>query len=162
MLTFDPWSKINRVPPLITNNLHLKFASDRAKTAACIMPTRFHTQSAKVYLILWPRDSKSIRYVPALIIHNLHMKFENDRTAVCIVSTKFYIQSAKVDLDLWPCDTKSIEFLLSLSTVYIWSWKVIWIKLCIYYLTRTMTKSQKGPRRGSVTMTVTFWVMTFT
>ena len=50
------------VPPLITNNLHLKFASDRSKTVACIMPTRFHTQSAKDDINLWPRDSKSIRF----------------------------------------------------------------------------------------------------
>ena len=31
-LTFDPWPKINKIPPLITNNLHVKFESDSAKT----------------------------------------------------------------------------------------------------------------------------------
>ena len=94
-------------------------------------------------MTLWLKINK----VPALIIHNLHMKFENDWTAVCIVSTKFYIQSAKVEFDLWPCDSKSIEFLLSLSTVYIWSLKVIGIKLCIYYLTGTLAKSERAPPR---------------
>ena len=44
------WSKINRVPPLITHNVHVKFESDWAKTEVCILPTSFYTKSAKVDL----------------------------------------------------------------------------------------------------------------
>ena len=63
------------------------------------------------------------------IIYNLHVKSESDwaKTIVCIVSTRSYIQSAKDDLDLWPHDPKSIGFLLSSSTTYMWSLKVIWL-----------------------------------
>ena len=75
----------------------------------------------------WPK----INRVPPLIIHNLQVKFESDwaKTVVAIVSTRFYLQSAKVDLDLWPRDPKSIGFLLSSSTTYKWSLKVIGQKL---------------------------------
>ena len=38
-----PWSKINRVPPLIIHNLHVKFESDWAKTVVAIVPTRSYT-----------------------------------------------------------------------------------------------------------------------
>ena len=71
----------------------------------------------------WPK----INRVPPLIIHNLHMKFESDwaKTVFTIMSTRSYTQSATVDLDLWPHDPKSIGFLLSSSTTYIWSLKVI-------------------------------------
>ena len=58
-----PWPKINRVPPLIINNLHVKFESDWAKTVVCIVSTRSYTQSAKVDLDLWPRDPKSIGFL---------------------------------------------------------------------------------------------------
>ena len=94
------------------------------------MPTMFYTQSAKVDVDLSPRDKKINRVLP-LIIKNLHVNFESDwtNTVVCIVSTRFYTQSAKVDLDLWPCDPKSIVYLLSTSTTYIWSLKVIGLKL---------------------------------
>ena len=34
-----PWLKINRVPPLIIHNLHVKFESDLAKTVVCIVST---------------------------------------------------------------------------------------------------------------------------
>ena len=57
------WPKINRVPPLIIHNLHVKFESDRAKTVVCILPTRSYTQSAKVDLDLWPRDPKLIGFL---------------------------------------------------------------------------------------------------
>ena len=39
-LTLTPWPKINRVPPLIIHNLHVKFESDRAKSVFCIVSTR--------------------------------------------------------------------------------------------------------------------------
>ena len=58
-----PWPKINRVPPLIIHNLHVKFESDWAKTVVCILPTRSYTQSAKVDLDLWSRDPKSIGFL---------------------------------------------------------------------------------------------------
>ena len=58
-----PWPKINRVPPLTINNLHVKFESDCAKTVVCIVSTRSYTQSAKVGLDLWPRDPKSIGFL---------------------------------------------------------------------------------------------------
>ena len=53
------WPKINRIPPLIIHNLHVKFESDWAKTVVCILPTRSYTQSAKANLDLekawiWP------------------------------------------------------------------------------------------------------------
>ena len=57
------WPKINRVPPLIIHNLHMKFESDWAKTVVCIVSTRSYTQSAKVDLDLWPRDPKSIGFL---------------------------------------------------------------------------------------------------
>ena len=59
-LTLRP--KINRVPPLIVHNLHVKFESDWTKTVVCILPTRSYIQSAKVDLDLWPRDPKSIGF----------------------------------------------------------------------------------------------------
>ena len=58
-----PWPEINRVPPLIINNLHVKFESDWTKTVVCIVSTRSYTQSAKVDLDLWPRDPKSIGFL---------------------------------------------------------------------------------------------------
>ena len=58
-----PWPKINRVPPLIINNLHVKFESDWEKTVVCIVSTRSYTQSAKFDLDLWPRDPKSIGFL---------------------------------------------------------------------------------------------------
>ena len=75
----------------------------------------------------WPKINRG----PLLIIHNLHVKFESDwaKTVVAIVSTRSYTQSATVDLDLWPRDPKSIGFLLSSSTTYMWSLKVIGQKL---------------------------------
>ena len=58
----NPWLKINRVSPLIIDNLHVKYESDWAKTVVCILPTRSYTQSAKVDLDLWPPDQKSIGF----------------------------------------------------------------------------------------------------
>ena len=58
-----PWPKINRVPPLIMANVHVKFESDREKTVAAIESTRFYIQSTKVDLDLWPRDPKSIGFL---------------------------------------------------------------------------------------------------
>ena len=108
-----PWAKINRVPPLIIHNLHMKLESDWVKTVVAIMSTRSYTNchSWPWPLTPWPK----INRVPSLIIHNLHVKFESDwaKTVVAIVSTRFYTQSAKVDLDLWPREPKSIGFLLS-------------------------------------------------
>ena len=108
---------------------HVKFGSDWAKQLVCILPTRSYSQSAKVDLGLWPPWPK-INRVPPLVSHNLHVKSESDwaKTIVCIVSTTSYTQSAKDDLDLWPHDPKSIGFLLSSSTTYMWSLKVIGLK----------------------------------
>ena len=60
-LTLSP--QINRAPPLIIHNLHVKFESDWATTVVCIVSTRSYTQSAKVDLDLWPRDQKSIGFL---------------------------------------------------------------------------------------------------
>ena len=38
----DLWPKINQVPPLIVNNLPVKFKSDWAKTVVCIISTRYN------------------------------------------------------------------------------------------------------------------------
>ena len=113
-----PWSKINRVPPLIISNLHVKFESDWAKTIDCIVSTRSHTQSAKVDL--WPRDPKSIGFLLSSSTTHHNVKFESDwaKIVVYILPTRSYRQSAKVDLDLWSCDPKSIGFLLSSSSTY--------------------------------------------
>ena len=101
-----PWPKINRIPPLIIHNLHVKFESDWAKTVVAIVSTKSYTQSP-------------------------HVKFESDwaKTVVAIVSTRSYTHSVTVDLDFWPRDPKSIGFLLSSSTTYMWSLKVIGQKL---------------------------------
>ena len=61
--SMTPWPKINRVPPLIMVNVHVKFESDWAKTEVGIVSTRSYTQSAKVDLDLWPRDPKSIGFL---------------------------------------------------------------------------------------------------
>ena len=53
-----PWPTINRVPPLIMNNLHAKFESDQAKIVVSIMPIRCYRERAKVDLDLWFRDPK--------------------------------------------------------------------------------------------------------
>ena len=57
------WPKINRVPPLIIHNLHVKFESDWAKTVVAIVSTRSYTLSATVDLDLWPLDPKSIGFL---------------------------------------------------------------------------------------------------
>ena len=122
---WPPWPKINRVPPLVFHNLHVKSESDWAKTIVCIVSTMYYTQCQSWPWIMtqWPKSNR----VPPLIIHNLHVKSECDwaKTIVCIVFTRSYTLSAKDDLDLWPHDPKSIGFLLSSSTTYRWSLKVI-------------------------------------
>ena len=55
--------------------LHVKFESDRTITVACIVPTRFRIQNAKVDLDLWPWDRK-INRDPSLIINNFHVKLK--------------------------------------------------------------------------------------
>ena len=62
-LTCDPVTKINRVSPLIINNLHVKFESDWAYTVVCIVPTSPNIKSAKVDLNLCPYDPKSIGFL---------------------------------------------------------------------------------------------------
>ena len=64
-----PQYKINRVPPLIIQSLHVKFESDCAKKCSIrIVPIRFYIQSAKMTLTLQP---KFYRVLP-LIINILH------------------------------------------------------------------------------------------
>ena len=83
-----PWPKINRIPPLIMNNLDVKFESDWAITVAnCnILPTRFNGQECQSWpLTPWPKCKR----IPPLIANNLHVKFESDwaKTVACIVPT---------------------------------------------------------------------------
>ena len=76
--------KINRVPTLIINNLHVKFENDWTKIiVVCIVLTQLYTQSAKVYLDIWPKINRD----PPLINNNLHMTFESDlaKTIFCIL-----------------------------------------------------------------------------
>ena len=124
-----PVTQINSVPPLVFHNLHVKPGSDWAKTIVCIVSTMYYTQcqSWPWSMTQWPK----INRVPPLIIHNLHVKSESDwaKTIVCIVSKRSYTKSAKDDLDLWPHDLKSIGFLLSSSTTYMWTLKVIGLNL---------------------------------
>ena len=75
-LTFEPQPKIERVPPLIMINFHVKFESDWAKNCCRILPTRFYTQ-CQIWpwpLTLWSK----INSVHRIIINNLHVKFESD------------------------------------------------------------------------------------
>ena len=60
---------------LMIKDLRIKFDSDRAKTVARIVSTRFHSQGSKSDPNRWPRDSKSI---PLQIISNLQVKLESD------------------------------------------------------------------------------------
>ena len=43
-----PWHKVNRVTPLIINNLCVKFENDWAKTVGYIVSTMSSTENAKV------------------------------------------------------------------------------------------------------------------
>ena len=96
----------NEKGPSLINNLHMKFASDQAKTVALSCPQGF--KGIVLNLTLAFDHATKINKVLALIIHNLHVKFESDRanTVVCIMPTRFYIQSAKVDLNLWLREPK--------------------------------------------------------
>ena len=124
--------KIRKYSNKYTPNYHVQESNYRKKEKTYTRQRKaWHPLAGgKVDLDLLSRDPRSL-WVPPLIIHNLHVKFESDwaKTAVCIVSTRSYTQSAKVDLDLWPRDPKSIGFLLSSSTTYMWSLKVIGQKL---------------------------------
>ena len=67
---FTPWPKIDRVPPLITNNIHFKFESDLTKSVVFIMPTSFYTrcESWPWPLILRPKIKRgSCSHHPQLI-----------------------------------------------------------------------------------------------
>ena len=44
----------------LSSQLCLKFEKDWAKTVVCIVPTKFHMQSPKVDLVLWPRSIGSL------------------------------------------------------------------------------------------------------
>ena len=55
-----PGPKINRVPPLIIHNWHVKFESDWTEYVVVMVPTRSYSQSAKFDLDLWLCDPKSI------------------------------------------------------------------------------------------------------
>ena len=48
-LTFDPVPKIYRVPPLIMNNVYIKFESDGAKTVVSILSTRQSAKDARTH-----------------------------------------------------------------------------------------------------------------
>ena len=61
-----PWPQINRVPPLIILNLHVKFKRDWTITAVFIVSTKLCKQSAKVDLDIWPHDPKSIGFLISL------------------------------------------------------------------------------------------------
>ena len=117
-----PWLKINRVPPLIIHNLHVKFESNWTKIVVCIVSTRSYTHSAKVDLDLWPRDPKSIGFLlSSSTIYLVHVKFESNwaKTVVCILPTRSYTQSDKVYLDLWTRDPKSIGFSLIIHNLHV-------------------------------------------
>ena len=77
--------KINRVPLLIINNFHVKFESDRTKTAVCIVPTMFYTQSTNIDLALWPRDAKSIGF---LLSSSTTYMWRLIVTVICILPTR--------------------------------------------------------------------------
>ena len=68
---------------------------------ACIVPTRFRRQSAKVDLNLWPHDVKSIGFLlssSATYIWSLKVIWL--QLWVCILPTRGFTSSTKVDL--WP------------------------------------------------------------
>ena len=104
---------------VIGQNSHMKTWSLKVigQTVACIVPTRFYRQSAKVDLDLWLHDPKSrVLLLSLSTIYAWILKVIGQKKVVCIVPTRLYRQSAKVNLDLWPHGQKSIGFLLS-------SWK---------------------------------------
>ena len=130
------WPKINRVTPLIINNLHVKTQVWKRLDLNCSL-YRVHKvlyiecQSWPWPLTPWPK----INGVPPLIIHNSHVKFESNLNwslypahkvlyTECQSCPQGLIQSAKTDLDLWPCDQKSIGFFLSSSITpcEVWKW----------------------------------------
>ena len=131
-LTFDPvaqnrWSSSSHHPQV---NSHVKFESDRTKTAACIVPTRFHTQSTKVDLDLWNCDPKPIgSLLSSCTTYMWSLKEIGLKCSLYRANKVFFIQNTKGDLDLWPCDPKSIWFLFSSCTTYMWSLKVLGLKL---------------------------------
>ena len=55
-----PWPKINRVPPLVFHNLHVKSESDWAKTIVCIVSTMYYTQcqSWPWPMTQWPKINR--------------------------------------------------------------------------------------------------------
>ena len=117
------WHKMNRVSPLIINNLHMKLESDGAKTLACKLPKRFHKQSPKIDLDLWSGDSKSIEFLLLSSTTYMWNLKAIEQTLACIVPTVFHRQSAK--LDLLPCDQKLIGLLLSWQNKHkfkVWKW----------------------------------------
>ena len=141
-----PLPKINRVPPPIIHNLHVKFERDWAKTVTMYPAHKVlyaQCQNWPWPLTQWPK----INRFPTLIIHNFHVKFESDwaKTEACIVFTRSCTQSAKVDLDLWPHDPKSIGFhLLSYHPQLICEvWKWLGKNWSLYSVTRSCTQSAK-------------------
>ena len=95
---FDIWPHNPKWTELVSPQRHQQLAYEAwfgQKTVAGIVPTRFHRQSAKVDLDLWPRDSKSKRcLLSSSATGILHVKFESDlaNTVVCSVPTRFYTQ----------------------------------------------------------------------
>ena len=63
-LTFDPWPKIKRVPPLIIHNLCVKFERVWAKLKSVYVPT-IVSYCAKFWptVDIWPDDPKSIGFL---------------------------------------------------------------------------------------------------
>ena len=87
-LHLTPSPKINQMSPLIINNLHIKFESDRSRTVSWLQGPQVEYQIWPWPLTPWPK----INRVLSLIMTSLYVKFESDKAimAVCMVPTRFY------------------------------------------------------------------------
>ena len=132
---------MDRVPPLVMNNLYVKFENDTAKLVACTVATRFYRQSAKVDLDLSFNDPKLIWFLlssPTTYMWNLKWSSKNCK----LHRTQNVSQAAaNVVLDLWPMwlkiDRASPLIIINLH-VRLESNQVNWSPSLYIYIVSTM------------------------
>ena len=73
------WPKINRVPPLIIHNLHLKFESDREKTVVCIVSTRQSATDARTHSLTQPPTNGCITISPPTLLRGNNKESKTNR-----------------------------------------------------------------------------------
>ena len=131
------WPKINRVPPLIINNLRVMFENDGVKTDCSLHRAQgFAHKKCKS----WPLTQNLL---DTCIINMWSLKVIGQKLhAVCIVTTWFLF----TECQSWPwlqkdclchvCSPwpKSNGFLLSSQAIYIWSLKSDRVKIVVYIM----------------------------